>query len=482
MGYRRFQLRPNREDWTPRLVLASIIFLSFVGFSPVAITGLAETVGGIPQGDGDLAKQLSFMLLFVVIIRYVLLKSGLRGLIRAIPLPFVILLGWCWLSTIWAIDPAIAIRRTAFVTVVIISINYAVRSMSYKTTTDLLIFCFAAILLADWLSMGLFHLATHQPNEIEFELAGDWRGLQDHKNEAGAFSALCIMIFLYGCVIYRSRIVFPALVLLSAIFLYETQSKTAGGFLPGAMLIGFCFNFIYVNSVIRKAAAAACVAFVVFIFCFFFFLNDISSFASQVLADPSAFTGRSQIWPILVEYANDHFWLGSGYGSFWAIGDTSPMLDYASGWVVGIDQGHNGYLNILVQTGAIGLTLSIFTVIVYPVYLLSCKQLHGGPGRWLLGSIAGFAWLHDLFESSLLDRANLTWVTMMIVYSCLVEASRRIPSIELIGRSLGFAADAEQSNETGLLLGVKYRVAWQAHPAAVRAEVRPRYLANSGHS
>jgi len=72
-----------------------------------------------------------------------------------------------------------------------------------------------------------------------------------------------------------------------------------------------------------------------------------------------------------------------------------------------------------VQTGLVGLTLSITGLVLAPLRILLTRPLTASRSRWLLGAILTFCWLHNLLETSLLDRANIVWVTMLIFYNLL---------------------------------------------------------------
>src|ERR1019366_4205329 len=116
----------------------------------------------------------------------------------------------------------------------------------------------------------------------------------------------------------------------------------------------------------------------------------------DVLDDPSAFTGRTQIWPVLVNYAADHPLLGAGYGSFFSIGSDSPLFNYASDSISGFfKHAHNGYLQVLVEIGGVGLAFTIIGLVVNPLYTLFCKPLQPNVSRFFICSILIFCFLHD---------------------------------------------------------------------------------------
>ena len=403
----------------PKIALVALLFLSVIGLSPVAIFGEDTSALGTQTGDGDVARQLSFVLVFLVIAAHTAAAGGLRQLLQ-IPLPFCVLLGWCWISLLWAINPDVALRRVMLTTMVVLSLVYAVRSLPARTVINLIVGCFAVILVADWLSVALLDFAVQQPTEVEKELAGDWRGLHNHKNEAGAFCAVCCILFVYASYRMRSFLCGPLLVIAAAVFLFMTQSKTSGGFVLVAMAVGAMASLCYNNPVFRNVVLSVLAIGTLFAVS----LIDIPYDSLLALFDdPASLTGRSQIWPILVRYIGDHPLLGSGYGSFWSVGDASPIFDYGSGWLTTIFQAHNGYLDVAVQTGLIGLVLAFVVLVARPLTLLFSAPLHWQASRWLICSILAFGCLHDLLESSLLDRANPTWVMMVIMY-CLLSGAQ----------------------------------------------------------
>ena len=414
----------NVQSNIPRFALVALLLLSVIGLSPVAIFGEDTSTLGTQTGDGDAARQLSFVLVFLAIAAHTAVAGGLRQLLR-IPWAFCVLLGWSWLSLSWAVNPDVALRRVMLTTMVVLSLTYAVRSLPVRTVMSLIVGCFALILVADWLSIALLDFAVQQPTEVEKDLAGNWRGLHNHKNEAGAFCAIACIVFAHASFRLRSFLCGPLLLGASAVFLFMTQSKTSGGFVLVAMAIGgmacLCHNNPAFRNVLLSGLAAGALLAVSLI--------DVPY--DRLLAlfdDPASLTGRSQIWPILLRYIGDHPLLGSGYGSFWSVGEASPIFEYGSGWLTKIFQAHNGYLDLAVQTGLIGLGLALVVLVASPLAALFSAPLHWQASRWLICSILAFGLLHDLLESSLLDRANPTWVMMVIMYCLLSDGRVRTPA------------------------------------------------------
>ncbi len=402
-------------------VLAAIVLLSYAWDAPgILLYGNVALSNQAVTSSGDTARQACFTLLFLGIATSGVHARGASFLLR-LPIALVPLLAWCWLSLIWAIEPAIALRRLAFTTLIILSVAYTVELLSVRQVIGLLLKIFVLIIMADWLAVAIFPLAVHQAGETDQNLIGNWRGIHNHKNEAGAFCAMCFIIVFYEAIRVRSWITGVALCIVCAIFLDETHSKTSSGFVVVSLLIGLMAKISYQNPAIRRATAIAAV-----ILCLaaLALVSDPLSPLMKLMDDPAALTGRVQIWPVLWSYVLDHPWFGSGYGSFWAIGDASPIFHYGSGWVTTVDHSHNGYLQILIQTGVVGLLLALIALVFQPFHKLFTKPVAKDLQRSMVCAVLAFGCLHDLLETSLLDRASPTWVVMLVMYCLLAKRDK----------------------------------------------------------
>lgn len=141
----------------------------------------------------------------------------------------------------------------------------------------------------------------------------------------------------------------------------------------------------------------------------------------QLVSDPAGFTGRYQIWTALIRAYADRPLLGVGYGSLWDLGPEGPISPYAKGWVAEVSQGHNGYLDLLVQIGAPGTLLVLFAALVWPIQRL----LRGGdhPARVLGAAMLVFCLGHNFTESTLFDRDALGQVFLLIAIALLWNAT-----------------------------------------------------------
>jgi len=376
----------------------------------LVIVGLYPLSGGVKNemltGDGDAMRQISFMLilLFVVVTQRVLYETAQ---LRVLPLTLIALFGWCALSLIWAIEPGVAFRRLALTSLIVLTIFLIVERAGTERTLAVMRHTLLIILAVNYLAVLLSPMGVHQPGELDAALVGNWRGVLPQKNFAGSICAFTIILFVYSADRVRPL---PrwTIIAAAAFFLFHTQSKTSMGLLAVSLAIGLVARWLSPRR--RKLMIPAAVAAIIVLAGLGQdYLGEISTYFSQ----PDALTGRAQIWPILIAFANEHLMLGSGYGSFWNIGADSPVNDYSRAWVSQITSGHNGYLDVLVQIGLPGLILAILATIVAPLWKLATStaisRRHGPMMMAMLAFCAG----HNLTETSLLDRDAIVWVFMV---------------------------------------------------------------------
>ncbi len=405
------------RDRLPGLCFSCLIFVAFIGFTPI-ITGEYSAEGAL-NGTGDSVRQAAFVLVFALVVATTLLMKSSQALLD-VPIALAVLLLWCWASVTWAIEPAVSFRRILFTTIVVLSVIYSVNMLSYRQVVSSLAAWFALIVLLDWMVIPIVVQAIHQTNEAEPLLAGNWRGIHTHKNEAGALCAVAALLF--GDLAFKggSFITAPILAALSLGFLAMTESKTSGGAVVTAALTGVLIDRGYRNPSLRNIMLATGLCLSVLLVIGF---GDQVADLMAIFDDPGSLTGRVQIWPVLFRYAGDHLLLGSGYGSFWAIGSASPVYEDGAEWLTTIAHAHNGYLDLLVQTGLVGLVMAVFALVVRPLYILTTQPLPPPRSRWLLASLVSFCMFHDLLESSLLDRSNIVWIIMLTAYSLIERRS-----------------------------------------------------------
>jgi exopolysaccharide production protein ExoQ len=125
-------------------------------------------------------------------------------------------------------------------------------------------------------------------------------------------------------------------------------------------------------------------------------------------------TGRSDIWELLYIEIEKHWLYGVGYGGFWlGIGSASqPILDKLY-WIP--YQGHNGYLDILNELGAIGLS-SLFFLLIFHARDLFRMMSFDRTGAALCGAMQITLLVSNYTESSIFRGVQFQfWLFLLIV-------------------------------------------------------------------
>ncbi len=288
--------------------------------------------------------------------------AGFLGIKRSLFLfcifPFVGMLIWIMLSATWSEFPDLTIRRGGRVIIEVVS--FAILALSFPNDQGVLrtLFrIFLAINLADIISIAI---PTISQTDLGFA------GLHGHKNLAGEFFYMALPVFfiaIFDRSVSRHRIPAVFSFLTAATMLVASDSKTA----MGAVLIGSAFVILSrIARFKRDGTVLVCICILVgFTAALIFFQNGLFQAIYYVAEDPTL-TGRDLIWRYALHKFDGSPFAGVGYGALWQVG---PQLEDALGnWGItfgGINEAHNGYIDVLAQTGVIGIILLIIFVLMH---------------------------------------------------------------------------------------------------------------------
>jgi O-antigen ligase len=408
----------RRRRAGPRPFLIPSVYILFVLLTLMVVAPII-TSGGRMTGDGNLFRQFSYIILFGATI-WAVGAVQQRAKLMTVPLTLMLTIAWCWISLTWAIDPLIGARRLLLTTIIIWTIFMVIDDCGYDRTIKTIMIFLAGLLVANYIAIAVWPSAIHGlTDSMDAGLVGDWRGLLPQKNFTGAICALTILVFAFGgqrmWMAVRLGVIVGA-----AYYLFRTQSKTSMGMLVTAAacgLIALRFNPKYRIALIPIFTI---VSIVIMLSTMTWWDEMLGPFSRK-----DALTGRVQIWPHLIAFAKDHPFTGSGYGSFWNIGEDSPVYQYTRNWVSELGNGHNGYLDLLVQIGVPGLILAVIASILAPAGRLLGANTTARAQVALPAAILVFCAGHNMTESSLLDRDTIIEVFLMITIALTGVVLRR---------------------------------------------------------
>lgn len=413
----------HRRPAPPSVPIATMTMYALLG---LMVAGPYLTLKTLPYtGEGSVLRQLAFSGVYIAAMTAARVAANPSRLFP-LPMSLGLTLLWFWLSLIWAIDPDIAIRRLLLTTMVVLTVFSMVDILGYARTILIFREMMIVILVANFLSVILLpSVGIHQQLDVEGfgldpELVGNWKGLLTQKNFAGAICALTIVVFLFDARSIKTWIRW-AVIIASAFFLFKTHAKTSLGMIFLAIGTGWVFQAY--NPRFRPLLLPALLGvLLVVVGLAIAFWSDVEA----VFSRPDAFTGRVHIWSTLIAYWKDHWLLGSGYGSFWNIGgNRTPIFHYVkeTDWVALVAIGHNGYVDLLAQTGLPGLVLVILSTVIIPFANLASPRIPGSQ-RGLLASFLIFCVGHNLTETSVLDRDSIVGILMMFTIALILASAR----------------------------------------------------------
>jgi len=422
MGNSGIALKMDRaaNAWIFETAFVGLLLLVFVGVTPFAVRNSANvTVGaGEAAGSGDMLRQLLYFAVFVATLFGAYVKRG-RTFLDSIPILLAVLLAWCVVTAVLSGEPGIAIRRAGLETILVVSVMLGVDNVGAERALKLLCYVLIGVLVVNWISIPLLSQAIHQPGDVETEVVGDWRGLYFHKNIAGGACAISILLFIYCAIAEKRPLLYGALATAAAGFLWMTHSKSSLGLLPVAVASGGIYWLGWRRGIDRAITGVSALL-IVFVLgaLLFIYLGAVE----QALSDPSQFTGRSAIWQGELAFITDHPFFGAGFGTFADAGKLSPLHPYVGGWVNKAAQGHNGYLEVAMTTGLIGLALAIFVFIAQPAWSFWRRGDMEPLFKALLFALFVFCVLHNFMESDFLAGDGLVWTALLLTLAMLRNA------------------------------------------------------------
>lgn len=363
-----------------------------------------------PKLSGDLLSQAAALLLTGALAAFVLLKRPAL-LKRAVTLPLVVTFAAFTLSALLSAYPAMAERRialavfTIFQASVLLLLPYGREHFARLLTLTaiiVLVACYFGVAFAPQRSI-------HQITDVtEPALAGDWRGFFTHKNGAGAGMALLIFV---GIFVYRAwnRLAGILIAVFAFIFLYFTEAKSPLNLLPVVLLLSYCIPRLRSSLAVLVLVLAVPIAINVLTIGSVMF-GSVREALGQLMSDPT-YTGRDEIWRFALAHVAERPLFGFGFEAFWGTPELLNAWNPHESWGYRASDAHNGYLNLLITTGFVGLAAALWWIIVQP--LGDLRRAFARPADRPLATLFLQIWLLGLclsgFESEFFRGGSELW-------------------------------------------------------------------------
>jgi exopolysaccharide production protein ExoQ len=375
----------------------------------LASPGQADTDLGVVGTEVHLPVILCTGILYMLVLSRLVadpqrfLRSS-RSLSLAVPLLLL-----CLASSAWSNDPGLALRRSMFLVLTVV--------VGLIIGTDFELAELGRLLAA----ASLFHIALCA---VFFFVAPRYlfspldpnalKGLTTHKNVFGFEAGIAVLVFLF-VPFQKFRAARWPLTLAAAITLFLSHSSGSLVATVAALCLWPALQIVRLRR--RERLPVTMVAILAFAALATLIFENAERLPALLSKDVTL-TGRTELWSILLVSIQQRFWLGYGFDSFWQglQGDSLNVIR-AVGWLV--PTAHNGYLDLLLSVGIIGLILFI------PLLLQGIRRALHYAGqaqdstRFFPALLLVFWLIYNLNESALLTRSGLPFFLFIAISTSL---------------------------------------------------------------
>lgn len=255
---------------------------------------------------------------------------------------------------------------------------------------------------------------------------GSWAGFFTQRNGLGMHAAIGVLIFaMLARGEGRRRPLWVVLMILSCALLLLSGSATAAIALV-AVACGYAW-LAFLKGRVRSASlrvlSSAVIVFSLVAVVFWHW----DALLSMIGKTPDM-TGRTEIWGASLLMVQDRPLFGYGYGGFWVYGGPAQAI-WDSFGDLNSSYAHDGYLEILLDTGGAGLCLLL--ALVYSAFRKARTYARLTTDTWPLCLFAFMAF-HNLGEATYVERNNLFWLLFVAVFVQLVGILelQPVPAVE----------------------------------------------------
>ena len=360
------------------VILVSMPFI--VGDQPVGAEALnpVEMLNTVSTA-GDASKQAILLGMYAMFGAYLLICERLRRLLF-LGLPLILLLCWTFASTSWSVQPEVTLRRTIALTGSVGFGLFLGLRLDLRQMISVLSWAALAVLVASLL------LAIVNPS-LGFDFEGRLRGVTAHKNAIGNFAALAFLVALGGLGASDGRrpvlLRHAALALLSLLCMVLARSTAV---LPVLLAATSAIGL----GIFCRQASGRDLALLPLAACVVVVLGAIAGEhlgeAAELLGKDPDISGRTLVWAFAKRMALAQPLVGYGFGAFW-VGDNSPGAVFWANTHLGVPHSHNGYIQLLLETGSAALALILAAIALLAFRTIVLMRSEASPlSVWPLGS------------------------------------------------------------------------------------------------
>ncbi len=355
--------RPLRfSPWMRAYAYVAVVFFS---------NALDRPLAGNPSSYVGNSQSSAIQVVGSLLILVAGLITGRNLIVRRKTQPFNVttiglILGllcvWVLLSIGWSADPAISFRRgVAFVGTVLVGWTFAAYVPRDEMLRVLATAAIALIFISAVLAIINPGYAFHQAGELgNPEHVGRMRGSYAHKNEfARAIALATFLAIVPGLTVFRNKWPVIAAVAAGVVLMVLAGSAKVMVALPVALAAAGGLKFC--RTLLQRIALLFFVGLPGLLLAWSGVLDRLMADVFSDLGRDPTMSGRDVIWAAAVHSISDHLLVGQGYAAGWAA-QAKHEMQMLTGQLDVMEHAHNGYLQTMLDLGAVGLLLALAPV------------------------------------------------------------------------------------------------------------------------
>ncbi|MGA8170186.1 MAG: O-antigen ligase family protein [Methylocystis sp.] len=324
-------------------------------------------------------------------------------------------------STSWSENPAASMSKGAALVIVTFSAYRLVRTMAMDDIVECVIH---GLFLLNALSIVLSLFVPDIGILTDWQHAGQWNGIFGSKQTLGICGALLLFFSSYR-LIDPPRKPYHYLAAASA-FACVVGSGSRGGGALAAVAVS-CIYLTGVSARFAKILAFGPFALGLIASALIVYFLQTGNKYLYVFGTEVDFTERTFIWQHALSYFKSAPLLGYGLNGFWTLKGVEDTFRAQYGWF--LDNYHDGYIGVLMETGVIGLSIFISGYLIYGFRILTRIREAGSLNRDV-GLTLVYTCLIcfiDLTETFFLRSTNIvSTMLVMSIFICFARRSRLV--------------------------------------------------------
>ncbi|NEQ79185.1 MAG: O-antigen ligase family protein [Moorea sp. SIO2I5] len=388
------------------------------GVLTVILSGGRSEGDVIQEFDSSLSRLL-FVLIYLVTFFLLTLRWKKVLYVLSQDRWLSLLLGIAVVSVFWSSEPTTTINRAVALIGTTLFGVYLASRYTIKEQLEMLGWAFGVAVLLSF----MFIVALPKYGIMGGVHAGTWRGIYVHKNVLGKVMVPSAVVFLLLAIRgKKNNLLFWGGFGFSVILLLFTTSKTALVSLIIMLLSLYLYRMLRWRYDLLIPAIFAMTTFGGSVL--IWLLDNADALLSAIGKD-ATLTGRTKLWPFVLDMIEKQPWLGYGYGSFWnGLNGESAYVWRAVLWPA--PNAHNGLLDLWLALGILGVSIYLigfsFSLLRAIAWLRVSKT---SENLWPLLFLT-YTVLANITETSVMIQNNIFWVLYTsVALSILIPLERQ---------------------------------------------------------